>query len=90
MHRYIATALLAALGTAAVFAYLVLPKARESWHQQGVNDGKILAQWQVASELKNAFPGAAACQYESTIFEVKTRSVQIVQCPNGRSVHVVD
>lgn len=91
MLRYIAASALASLITALLFIQFVLPQVRESWRQQGFNEGQTSARWEASSKLKSSFLAAPSdCKYISTIFDVKTRSVQYVECAHGRTLVVVE
>ena len=90
MIRHLFTLLLGAFCTAAVFVFLVIPLVRENWRAHGFNEGNISASWEISEKLEKEFPKEPSnCGPARTLFEVKSTSVYVLDCPQGKRIHVV-
>ncbi len=71
------------------FMWVLIPTIRENWRAQGFNEGSINARWDISEKLKKEFPfGSSKCESQRVLFEVKTNTVYISECPDGRKIHV--
>ena len=90
MFRHLLSFMIGAAITALMFVALVLPVVRENWRSQGYNEGSISARWEISEKLKREFPDQhTECGDGRNLFDVKTTSVYVVDCPQGRRIHVV-
>lgn len=90
MIRHLFTLVIGALGTVGAFVFLVIPVVRENWRAQGFNEGSISASWEISEKLEKEFPKEPSnCGSGRTLFEVKSTSVYVLDCPLGKRIHVV-
>lgn len=90
MIRHLFTLVIGALGTTGAFVFLVIPVVRENWRTQGFNEGSISASWEISEKLEKEFPKEPSnCGIGRTLFEVKSTSVYVLDCPQGKRIHVV-
>jgi hypothetical protein len=89
MLRHLLSLLVGATCTAVVFMALVVPSVRKNWRAQGFNEGSISSSWDIAEKLAKEFPGKPiGCGNGRTLFEVKSTSVSIHDCEQGKRIHV--
>ena len=90
MICHMITLAIGALGTAGAFVFLVIPAVRENWRAQGFNEGSVTASWEISEKLEKEFPKEpVSCGNGRTLFEVKSTSVYVHDCPQGKKIHVV-
>jgi hypothetical protein len=76
--------------TSAVCLCIVIPSVRTNWQLQGLNDGRIGALYEVAQTLLRITSSkTAACVATDPVFQVKTTTVQAVDCGGVPSVRVI-
>jgi hypothetical protein len=81
--------MLGAAIAAAIISLTVLPAQRENWRSQGLREGRVTAQWQIAEDLYKAFASKPiSCGDGRLLFSVKTSSVYVFDCAAGRQVFV--
>ena len=89
MFRHLLTLLLGVAITALTFFVFVVPEVRESWRTQGFNEGSTSARWEIAEKLEKEFPNQPnECKDGHNLFNVKTISVYVLECPQGKHIHV--
>jgi hypothetical protein len=89
MFRHLLTLLLGVATTALTFFVFVIPEVRESWRTQGFNEGNTSARWEIAEKLEKEFPNQPnECKDGHNLFNVKTISVYVLECPQGKHIHV--
>ena len=89
MIRHLFTLVIGALATAGAFVFLVIPVERENWRVQGFNEGSVYARWEISEKLEKEFPeDSASCGSGRTLFEVKSTSVYVLDCPLGKRIHI--
>ena len=87
--KIVLAAIAGAAASAAVMYFGLLPYFRENYLAIGQANGEITARWEMATRLKREFPQTtSACAVRSTLFEVKTVSVYVVNCDGATSVLV--
>jgi hypothetical protein len=90
MFRHLLSFVIGVAITALAFVLLVVPIVRESWRAQGFNEGSISARLEISEKLGREFPGKPIeCGDERSLFDVKATSVYVLDCPQGRQIHVV-
>jgi hypothetical protein len=89
MFRHLFTLVISALGTAGAFVFLIIPVVRENWRAQGFNEGSISASWEISEKLEKEFPKKPSnCESGRILFEVKSTSVYVLDCPQGKRIYV--
>jgi len=90
MFRHLLSLVFGVAVTALVFVVFVVPYVRENWRAQGFNEGSISARWEISEKLEREFPVKPnECGDGRNLFEVKTTSVYVLDCPQGKLIHVV-
>lgn len=89
MLRHSISLVIGASASALVFVIWVIPNTRMNWQSQGFNDGEILAKWSVAEQLAKEFPKLPTqCGNGRKLFDAKTSTVYVFDCPEGKQVYV--
>lgn len=89
MFRHLLTLVIRVSATASVFLVFVVPEVRESWRAQGFNEGRTSARWEIAETLEKEFPDRPnECRDRRNLFDVKTTSVYVLECPQGKQIYV--
>lgn len=90
MFRHALTFMMGVAITSLAFAFVVIPVVQENWRAQGFSEGSIHALWGIAEKLAREFPDKPKdCGDNRSLFDVKTTSVLVLDCPQGRRIHVV-
>ncbi len=89
MIRHLLSLFIGAAIAALVLVAFVVPVVRETWRVQGFNEGNIAARWEMSERLHNEFPKIPSnCGEGRHLFEAKTNSVYVFDCPGGKQIHV--
>lgn len=90
MVKHLISATLGAAMVAALFHFVLFPAHRDSYLAIGEVNGAISAKSELVTTLKREFPLVPeSCAVKSTLFEVKSTTVYVVDCNGSRflSVH---
>jgi hypothetical protein len=89
MIRHLLSLSVGAALASLVFFLLVIPVVRKNWHAQGFDEGSIDARWAVSEKLHKEFPiEPAKCSDGRILFEIKTSTVYVFDCPDGKQIYV--